>query len=228
MARAEMHEGRGEQRQAHGGCDARPSGTVAPAAAERDVGHGRRGEYQEADGDQLQGRLVQRGVVAANLPEVHAHRDTAQGIAAGHQRGPGIPHRDMQQHRRQQAQHRETRRHHQVENHRRKVGAHQHNQRAEIPGERKSRGQPRKKPALHARPPAPAEQQRQKDGENEGAGGMAQNVDQQRLVESEHRLTTAASAARRPPGACSRSTPGHSKASASSAGSSAASSCARG
>ncbi len=187
VPRAEVYERHGEQRQAHGAGDARPVRTVALAAKDG-VGHRPRGEQQEADGDQQQRQLVQRRSVAVKLPEMHSHGDHAESIATGHQRRPVRPDGNVQQHRGQQAQDRKTDGHRQVQPDRRQVGPHQHHQRADVPYQRESGGQSGKETAFQSRPAATAEQQEQKNGEDQRAPGVAEDVDQQWLVKRRHEV----------------------------------------
>ena len=180
----EMHERGGEQRQAHGGQNSHPAGAAA--------NHRTAGQSQEAEGDRQQRRVVQPGAVAADLEKMHRHRGRAQRISGGHEaqvRAPegGVARRrvaqpDVQQHGRQNAQYRETDGHEQVQQAGRHFGVGQYGQGSQVPHQRKHGYQGGPVPAAPGRPPAPAVQQAQKDGENQRAGRVAQNVDEHGLA----------------------------------------------
>src|ERR1035441_9697407 len=130
----------------------------------------------------MQGRSITR-----DLPKMHNDRRGAQHITSARERRPGSVKGNLQQDGGQKAEHGETRRYHQVQERRGQSGPGQDDQRSQVPSQGKARRKRRQVAPLHAGPSPPAEQKRQENAEDQGAGRMPENIYQQRLVQAQHR-----------------------------------------
>ena len=142
---------------------------------------------------------MERRAIALDFPEMHDDRGRAQRVACAHQRRPRALERHLQQDGGQQAEHGETCRHHQVQDRRGQSGPGQNHQRSQVPSQREARRQPRQIAPLHSGPSPAAVQKNQENGEDQGAGRVPENIDQQRLVQSQHLSPIPAAPALRAP-----------------------------
>ena len=179
---SEVDKGHGEQGQAH----RRQNSDAATPLAQRRCSHGHHGQYQESHGDHQEGCLMESRSIARDFPKMHDDRRRAQRVARAHERRPGALKRRVQQDSGQKAEHGETRRHYQVQDRRGQSGPGQNHQGSQVPSQGEARRKPRQIASLHSGPSPAAVQKNQENGEDQGAGRMPENIDQQRLVQSEH------------------------------------------
>jgi hypothetical protein len=129
---------------------------------------------------------MERRSVALYFPKVHDDGRRAQQIAHAHERRPFALKGRVQQDSGQKAEHGETRGHYQVQDMWRQSGPGQNHQLTQIPSQGKARGQPGQVAPLHAGPSPATVQKNQENAEDQGAGGVPENIDEQRLVQSQH------------------------------------------
>ena len=182
MGGAEVRERDGKQKQAHGAGQPGSGRAVLLTPFEN---YGEDGEGGKPNGHHQQRGVVQAVQVAEPVRQVERHGHAAQDVTGDPKRAAARLQRDVQQHRRKQAQDGKAEGHDGAGD---LAGARTSGQRHEgpqIPEHRQGGGHRRQTGALLARAPAVHQEEVQQHPEDYGAGRVADGVDENRLVNAQ-------------------------------------------